>query len=393
MTRNFIFPIRTLTVLLIASTLLFSPACRKESLPTPDEENVTTAAHSTPVQPSRILITQNTAFGVFSCQVLDLGGTVLQWKYFPSSVIDFKRWDINGTIRYTCELTNPSGYFIPTVTGHSPCEAVIMDEDFNEINRVRLLPYNGRSPSDPDDLDNHDFILIDDNHYITMTYYEMVVNNIPSSLNPVPNCKVVAPIIQEVENGNVLWEWNGTDFPELYISSQEGNRFSDTAQVDDYAHINSIYIDPNDNNLLCSFRNLDQIIKIERLTGQILWKLGGTDSDFPLTASQKFLRQHHATLTDNNETLLLFDNGNDARTYSRVVEFKLDEISKTVQSFKALNLPVAYYGKFQGSVQKFDDYYFVCNGLGRKMLKTKTDSPVIQFSKTLPYVSYRAFMY
>ena len=43
---------------------------------------------------------------------------------------------------------------------------------------------------------------------------------------------------------------------------------------------------------MCSFRNIDSILKIERGTGKILWILGGKGDHFGLTEEQKFSRQH-----------------------------------------------------------------------------------------------------
>lgn len=59
--------------------------------------------------------------------------------------------------------------------------------------------------------------------------------------------------------------------------------------------------------MIASFRNLDEVLKIDRQTGEILWTLGGLGDDFGLTEEQLFSRQHYAKLTDTG-TLLLFDN-------------------------------------------------------------------------------------
>ncbi|MDQ6609141.1 MAG: aryl-sulfate sulfotransferase, partial [Bacteroidota bacterium] len=275
--------------------------------------------------------------------------------------------------------------------GILPCTGVLLDENFNLIKRIRLLPFNGRTSADPDAVDAHDFIYLDDNHFITLSYFQKSVNNIPSSLNPAANCKVIAPIIQEIINGQVVWEWDGTNYPELYLQSVEGNVFSNGNVLHDYVHMNSLSIDPTDNNLICSMRNVNQVIKISRTDGRILWRLGGSNSDFPMSANMKFLRQHHATLTDNNQTLLLFDNGHvTERPYSRVLEFKLGQDYKTINSFKAFTLPEGIFAQFMGSVQKRGDTYFVGCGSTPKVLEVNYVTNKINFLKTLPNVSYRA---
>lgn len=138
-------------------------------------------------------------------------------------------------------------------------------------------------------------------------------------------------------------------------------------------------------------RNTNQVIKISRTDGQIIWRLGGTNSDFPMTADMKFLRQHHATLTDNNKTLLLFDNGEATqRPYTRVLEFQLNTDSKQIASFKAFTLPDKMFVQFTGSVQKRGETYFLGCGGTSKVMEVNYNTNHISFLKTLPSPCYRA---
>src|SRR5947209_11964608 len=168
-----------------------------------------------------------------------------------------------------------------------------------------------------------------------MAFYTKKVTNIPVSLNPADGVTVVAAVIQEVVNDQVVWQWESDQYPEFYTNSVEGNDFTNTSVAQDYMHMNSMIVDPKDGNLIISFRNQNQVIKVNKQTKETMWRLGGKDSDFPLQDNQQILRQHNATLTDNNQTLLIFDNGEKIqRPQSRVVEFNLDEASKTVTGFK-----------------------------------------------------------
>ena len=51
------------------------------------------------------------------------------------------------------------------------------------------------------------------------------------------------------------------------------------ATIIDYCHTNAIEQD-NDGNILISSRNMDEITKINRITGQIIWRLGGKNNQF-----------------------------------------------------------------------------------------------------------------
>jgi arylsulfate sulfotransferase len=321
--------------------------------------------------------------------VLDkYGKTVLQ-KSTPTAAINFQKWQANGKTRYSYMEYDTTA--VALSPGLWPTTAVVLNESFQEIKRVRLLPYNGRTTADPTAVDGHEFIYLDDNHFIMLAGFQKTVSNIPSSLNPVTNCKVVAPIIQEIQDDRVVWEWDGTNYPELYRQSVEGNAFSNGNVLHDYVHMNSVFVDPTDNNLICSMRNLNQVIKISRTDGHIMWRLGGSNSDFPMTADMKFLRQHNVTLTDNNQTLLLVDNGEATeRPYSRIVEFGLNQSERTIGSFKAFTVPQNIFIQYMGSAQKTGDTYFIGCGSAAKLLEVNYKTNRVNFLMNSPNNSYRA---
>lgn len=324
--------------------------------------------------------------------IMNSKGNVVNSKTTDGRVFCFRKWEVNGSVRYTYIVDDADTYHVPYInqaTGY----AVIADEDLNEIKRVNLLAHNDITVNRAENLDVHDFIYLSDDHYYTMTYYEKKVTNIPSSIPYSADVKIIAPVIQEVLNEVVVWQWDGSDNPEFYKYSVEGNDFTDEETTQDYMHINSMIVDPRDNNLIFSFRHMDMIIKVEKSTGDVLWKLGGNNSDFVLTEEQKFLRQHNATLINNNQTLLLFDNGHITdRPYSRVVEISLDEVSKTVTNFSAytINKPFAQY---MGSVQKINDNYFIGGGTGNYILEVNSNTGEVILDMDATMTTYRAYKY
>jgi hypothetical protein len=218
-------------------------------------------------------------------------------------------------------------------------------------------------------------------------------DNIPDGLHPSPKARIVACLIEEVNDGKVVFKWDGTDHAEFYGESVENNNFSDSVNTIDYMHMNSLCIDPNDNNIICSFRNLDEIIKINRTSGAIMWRLGGKHSDFPLTTDQQFLRQHYARFTDNGKTLIFLDNGDSSlRPYSRIVEFQLDENNKTVNNFKAYKIPDDFI-RFAGSVKKQNGYYFIGGGSAKYALQVDYTTNDVFLRIDQKYSSYRALKY
>jgi hypothetical protein len=324
--------------------------------------------------------------------VMNQDGRVLKEKSTEASAFCFNRWNYNGLTRYTYLVNDPSAFRGPGVSNFEGY-AVIADSSLNELSRVHFIP-NGGSFSPGQDLDVHDFILISDDHYIDMAYCPKVVSNIPAYLNPASNVIVLAPVIQEVNKGVVVWQWDGSADTSFYANSVEGNNFSDGTVAQDYMHMNAMFIDPKDNNLICSFRNQDQIIKINRQTSAIVWRLGGKNGDFRLFSDQVFLRQHDPSLVDNNQTLMIFDNGDATlRPESRILELKLDEVNKKVASFKSFSIPEPFTA-FMGSVQKNGDEYFIGGGTANFMLEVNyvTGQKVREFMGG-QYSTYRAYSF
>lgn len=74
----------------------------------------------------------------------------------------------------------------------------------------------------------------------------------------------------------------------------------------DYFHINSVELD-DDGDFLVSARNTCALYKISRRTGDVVWRLGGTKSDFTLGSGVEFFWQHDARWL-SKDTVSLFDN-------------------------------------------------------------------------------------
>jgi hypothetical protein len=305
-------------------------------------------------------------------------------------VTNFCQWKINGHIRYSYLQWSPAAFQDLANLG-SARHVVILDSAMNKINEIHLLPYQDIKVNKGEDLNQHDFILLSDDHYIALATYQKQVNNIPASVPHSPKAKIGASIIQEVNKGKVVWQWDATNFPELYITSEHRNNFLDTVNTLDYVHINSIFIDGRDSNLLVSFYNSSQIVKIDRHSGKILWRLGGKNSDFKLEPNQVFYFQHNVSLIDSGHTILMLDNSSlKFRPSSRILEFKLDEFNKKVLAFKSYNIPEPF-ASHRGSVQLVDDNYLICGGSAGYILEVnrKTSKKIMELKSNKGF--YRAF--
>ena len=221
----------------------------------------------------------------------------------------------------------------------------IMDSLQNEVDSVYCL--NGYTA------DNHDFLALANGNYVLFAYDEQ-----PYAMDTVvaggdPNAMVEGLIIQELDaNHNLVFEWKSWDH--FHVTD---NMYLDlTASNIPFIHANAIDID-FDGHFLVSCRGLDEITKIHRITGEIIWRWGGTQNEFTFVNDYPFTHQHSIRSLGNNR-YLLYDNGNYSAQYtgtiniSRAVEYELD--TNLMQATKVWEFvhPDSLYTPSIGGVQR-----------------------------------------
>ena len=172
--------------------------------------------------------------------------------------------------------------------------------------------------------DTHELQILDNGHALLMSYDPQTVDMSEIVEGGDPEATVIGLIIQELDTSkNVVFQWRSWDHFEI-TDAVETNF---TGSRIDYAHGNAIEPDL-DGNILISSRRMNEITKIDRSTGDIIWRLGGknnqftflNDPDHPLGPT----RQHDCRILEDGH-LTVFDNGNlHEPPHSRGVEFELD---------------------------------------------------------------------
>ncbi len=173
--------------------------------------------------------------------------------------------------------------------------------------------------------DLHDLQILDNGHALLMIHDRRQVDMSQLFPGGNPNATVVGCVIQEIDTAkNVVFEWRSWDHISILDSNQDL-----TADLIRYIHCNSVEHD-NDGHLLISSRHLDEVTKIDRNTGDIIWRLGGAQNDFTFTNDSGFSYQHDARrLPDGHITV--YDNGNlHNPPVSRGVEYAVNETDMTV---------------------------------------------------------------
>ncbi|MGB5875670.1 MAG: aryl-sulfate sulfotransferase [Bacteroidota bacterium] len=178
--------------------------------------------------------------------------------------------------------------------------------------------------------DNHDFMVMPNGHALLFAYDPQPIDMSQVVPGGHPGAIVAASIVQELDlSRNVVFQWRAWDHIPITDSY-----FRLTRSNIDYTHINAIDLDA-DGNILISSRNLCEITKIDRETGEIIWRLGGKQNDFTFVGENEanaptyFANQHSVRKLENGN-LMLFDNGNlHSPRYSRAAEYAIDEHAMT----------------------------------------------------------------
>src|ERR687890_2169156 len=208
------------------------------------------------------------------------------------------------------------------VAGHGVGEYVIFDSSYRKIDRVRAgNGYQG---------DLHEFYITPEDTALLTAYVPTQTDL--SQIGGPEDGTVWDGIAQALdpETGEVLFEWRSLD----HVGVQEPYREppQDPSTALDYFHINSIDID-FDGNFLLSAKGTSAVYKVERETGEILWRLGGKESDFEMGPGTRFAYQHDAR-RQRDGTITIFDNGASPKVHEQsrgiVVELEMDGMSATL---------------------------------------------------------------
>ena len=201
--------------------------------------------------------------------------------------------------------------------------------------------------------DNHDFLALENGNYVLFCYDEQ-----PYAMDTVvvggnPNAVIEGLVIQELDsNHNVIFEWKSWDH--FHITDNQYLYPWTNANLP-FIHTNSIDID-FDGHFIISNRNLDEVTKINRTNGEVIWRWGGSQNEFVFVNDYPFTHQHTVRSLGNNR-YLMYDNGNFSSQYvgsniSRAVEYVLDTVLMTATKVWEFVHPDSLYTPSIGSAQR-----------------------------------------
>ncbi len=255
-------------------------------------------------------------------QYLFLGTRPTQVK-FPAYLVVIDNY---GTPVYYRYLTTASGGFSPETnnrmsfwsTGNEGSKFYMIDAYGEISDSISMVQYK---------LDNHDFVAMENGHYLVFGLDTRTTDMSAIVAGGKANASVSGCVIQELdENKNVVFEWNSWDHFQITDSYEDL-----TKSTIDLVHPNSLEI-AQDGNILLIGRTMDEITKINRQTGEVMWRMGGKNNQFTFSNPEDQFSWPHDFRQISSDHYTLFDNGkNRIPAYSRGIEYIVDEVNKQVE--------------------------------------------------------------
>ncbi|MBT8386803.1 MAG: aryl-sulfate sulfotransferase, partial [Ignavibacteria bacterium] len=155
----------------------------------------------------------------------------------------------------------------------------------------------------------HEFLMLPNGHVMMVSFHTIIFDMSTIVPGGQTNCELVISIIQEQDTErNVVFEWRNID----YIPITDNDLDLTTPRVS-FGTINAFDID-NDGNILASFRNHSEIMKINRATGEIMWRMGSPRGEFTYVGEHEenapyYHARQHNIQRHSNGNITLFDNG------------------------------------------------------------------------------------
>jgi hypothetical protein len=277
--------------------------------------------------------------------ILDRLGTPVWWRHSSS----YGPWDAKilpgAHIGWTHYEGGPFGQL----------EAYGYEERRLSGRRVRRVRTAG-TPTD-----THDLQRLPNGHYLALTYVPREGVDL-RAYGGDRESRVYDGELQELTpGGRVVWRWSsrgriGTS-ETLWWDVLNGaqRRKEPDERFWDLVHINSV--EPAGDDLIVSFRHVEAVYKIDRATGRIVWKLGGTRRPESLDVvgdplgQRPFGGQHDARLWRDG-TLTVFDNESNKDRDPRALRYRIDERARTATLVEQIHPPRSLRSGFAGSARK-----------------------------------------
>ena len=281
---------------------------------------------------SYVTILDNTGAPVWYQDLPPIGG-------LPLGGMDVKLLP-NGLLHY-------AQLFAFTTTAATQVTHQILDANYNHLETITAG--NGYVA------EGHDFQMLPNGDVLVLSYYDTPMNLSASIPGGWPSALVSGALIQELDSQrNVIWQWRAWDhYP--FSPARLVPLASPLNPTQIAFHVNTMFID-TDGNLVLSNVPFD-VEKINRQTGNVMWRLGGPFNQFtflnePLAVAAGHFACHDVNRLPNGDILLLCDGDLAGTRSSAVYEYQINETALTAMLIWS-NTPVPpVYSWNSGSAQR-----------------------------------------
>jgi hypothetical protein len=254
--------------------------------------------------------------------------------------------------------------------------------------RVALL----RTVGSPTDI--HDILRLPNGDSLLLTYTRRDHVDLTSIGGPA-DATVLDGELQEITpKGKLAWSWNSKD----HLATSEGSsrvtiKLPDGTTAYDLVHINSV--EPHGKHLLISFRHANAVYYIEKKSGKVVWKLGGTQRPESLRFvgdSRGFFGSQHDARFLPDGTVTVYDNAT-GRGTPRAVRYRIDAGAGTATLLEQLTNPAVSMSNFAGSARRLPGGHWVISWGGTEVVNelAADSTPVFTLTFAKGQFSYRAF--
>ena len=244
--------------------------------------------------------------------------------------------------------------------------------------------------------DYHDIQLLPDGHKIFLTKDFQLIDMSQIVPDGDTSAYVIGNHVIELDDeDNIVLEWRSWD----HFNILDARHKDLTTKWVDYVHMNAVAVD-YDGNILISSRNFEEITKIDRNTGEIIWRLGGNNNQFQFLNDDPGISFQHdiRPVPDKPDFYTIFDNGNfHTPSYSRAIEYFLDTENMTATPIWEYRHTPDRYASKMGNVQRLDNGNTLINWVKTSLPKatevTQDNQIVYEANFSNPSESYRTFRY
>jgi hypothetical protein len=258
--------------------------------------------------------------------ILDNDGFPVFFRRMHGQTYDFKKQP-NGLLSYVMQQPGED-YFYTMDNTYTVTDSFTSADGYPlDVHELKMLP-NG-----------HVLLIADDPQIMDMSL--LVAGGDTAAL-------VIGNVIQEFDRSkNLVFQWRTIDHYDILDTNVNVTRSSFR-----YAHINAIEPD-RDGNIMISSRHQSEVTKIDRDTGEMIWRMGGNNNQFTLMGDTQWFSRQHDIRRLPNGNITLFDNGNlNTPQQSRACEYALDEENKVATLVWEYRYDPPFYTSAMGNAQR-----------------------------------------